>query len=89
MIVQTTRVYRRKGKLILGEGSCCIFILFFVVFMFRGTGECLKAFFFQRTQRRNNDGEGELLSFTKKTYKKLLLKAMNVQQGEKQYNPLI
>lgn len=47
-----------------------------------------KSIFFQRTQRRNNDGEGELLSFTKKTYKKLLLKAMNIQQGEKQYNPL-
>lgn len=45
--------------------------------------------FFQRTQRRNNDGEGELLSFTKKTCKKLLLKTMNIQQGEKQYNPLI
>lgn len=37
---------------------------------------------------RNNDGEGELSSFKKKTYKKLLPKAMTIQQGEKQYNPL-
>lgn len=45
--------------------------------------------FFKRNQRRNNDGEGELLSFKKKAfYKKLLPKAMNIQQGEKQHNPL-
>lgn len=89
MVVQTTRAYQRKGKLILGEGSGCIFVLLFVIFMLRGRGECLKVFFFQRTQRRNNDGEDELLSFTERTYKKLLLKTMNIQQGEKQYNPFI
>lgn len=58
--------------------------------MFReGQESVWKHFFFKRNQRRNNDGEVELLSFKKKTfYKKLLPKAMNIKQGEKQHNPL-
>lgn len=89
MIVQITEIYWRKGRLILGEGSCCIFILFFVVFMFREGQESVWKHFFKRNQRKNNGGEGELLSFKKKAfYKKLLPKAMNIQQGEKQHNPL-
>jgi len=48
-----------------------------------------ESIFLKGNQRRNNDGEGELLSFKKKTfYRKLLPKAMNIQQGEKQHNPL-
>lgn len=46
-------------------------------------------FFFKRYQKRNNNGEGELLSFQKEyLYKKLPSEAMKIEQGEKQHNPL-